>query len=258
MNNKIVFFDIDGTLLDHDKKLPLTTKNAINALKASGVRVAIATGRAPFMYKDLRDELRISSFVSFNGQYVIYEDEVIYKNPLNNNALHSLKEYSYRNDHPVVFMDESTMKATVKDHQHIHVSMGSLKFQHPEFDPGYYHEREIFQALLFCTKDEEELYVNQYNDFDFVRWHEVATDILPSGGSKAEGIKIMIDRLGIKKENVFAFGDGLNDIEMIRYVGTGIAMGNAKDEVKQIANFVTKDVDDDGILYGLEQLGLLK
>ena len=58
-------------------------------------------------------------------------------------------------------------------------------------------------------------------------------------------------------EDVYAFGDGLNDIEMLGTVGHGIAMGNALDEVKKHAEFVTKDVDDSGILYGLKHMGLL-
>ena len=81
---KIVFFDIDGTLLDHEKKLPASTKEAIKQLQDSGVFVAIATGRAPFMFESLREELGIDTFVSFNGQYVVFEGKVVYKNPLTN------------------------------------------------------------------------------------------------------------------------------------------------------------------------------
>ncbi|GMB08621.1 phosphatase [Thermolongibacillus altinsuensis] len=258
MDKKIVFFDIDGTLLDHDKELPASTAAAIQALKQEGIYVAIATGRAPFMFKELRESLGIDSFVSFNGQYVVFEGEVIYENPLNKERLHSLKEAAHANEHPLVFMDAETMKASVENHPHIHVSMGSLKFTHPEFDEYYYQHQNIYQALLFCKPEEEELYVRTYKEFRFVRWHAVSTDVLPSGGSKAEGIKKMIERVGVRRENVYAFGDGLNDIEMLQFVGTGVAMGNAKEEVKQIADFVTKPVDEDGILFGLKKLGLLK
>lgn len=79
---KLSFFDIDGTLLDHDKKIPQSTRDAVKQLQEKGVHVAIATGRAPFMFEDIRKELNIHNYVSFNGQYVVFEDEVIFNNPL--------------------------------------------------------------------------------------------------------------------------------------------------------------------------------
>jgi Cof subfamily protein (haloacid dehalogenase superfamily) len=258
VKEKIVFFDIDGTLLDETKELPESTIHAIQALKETGVYVAIATGRAPFMFADIRERLGIDSYVSFNGQYVVFEGKVIYQNPLNSERLHVLKEHAHQNGHPLVFMDADTMKASMENHPHIHVSMESLKFGHPEVDEHYYNNREVYQALLFCHSEEEHVYIQKYNEFHFVRWHDVSTDILPFGGSKAEGIKRVMEIIGISKENVFAFGDGLNDIEMLKFVGTGVAMGNAKEEVKEAADLVTKHVAEDGILHGLRQLELIK
>lgn len=258
MEKKIVFFDIDGTLLDEKKELPRSTVLAVQALREAGVYVAIATGRAPFMFADLRKKLGIDSFVSFNGQYVVFEGSVIYKNPLQRHKLHELKESAHENGHPLVFMDAENMRASVGDHPYIHESMGSLKFPHPPLDAAYYENRDIYQALLFCRPEEEYAYVQAYPEFRFVRWHSVSTDVLPFGGSKAEGIRKLIERIGIPKEDVYAFGDGLNDMEMLQFVGTGVAMGNAKEEVKKVADLVTKRVDEEGILYGLQQLELIK
>ncbi|WP_404351249.1 Cof-type HAD-IIB family hydrolase [Sutcliffiella horikoshii] len=258
MEKKIVFFDIDGTLLNHQKELPTSTKKAVKELQEQGVYVAIATGRAPFMFEDLRKELEIDTFVSFNGQYVVFEGEVIYKNPLNAEKLHLLREASEKVSHPLVYLNHETMKANVENHPFINESMGSLKFVHPEYGPSFLDETEIYQALLFIEDTNQQSYVETYKDFDFIRWHQYSTDILPKGGSKAIGIQRMLERLPFKKENVFAFGDGLNDIEMIDFVGTGVAMGNAHPELLKVANHVTKDVGEDGILHGLEQVGLLK
>jgi Cof subfamily protein (haloacid dehalogenase superfamily) len=254
---KIVFFDIDGTLLDHDKKLPDATKEAIKMLQANGTYVAIATGRAPFMYEGLREELGIESFVSFNGQYVVFENQVIYTNPLNVEKLEELLEDSHKNEHPVVHLNHETMKANHKHHRYIEESMGSLKFPHPDYSPDFYKDRDIYQSLLFCPAEEEGFYRDKYKEFTFIRWHQFSMDILPGGGSKAEGIKKMIDRLGFKMEDVYAFGDGLNDIEMLQSVGTGVAMGNAVTEVQKHANMITKPVDEDGIFYGLKELQLI-
>ncbi|MCV5432962.1 HAD hydrolase family protein, partial [Escherichia coli] len=82
-------------------------------------------------------------------------------------------------------------------------------------------------------------------------------DIIPNGGSKAKGIEKFIERLGFNREQVYAFGDGLNDLEMIEAVGTGIVMGNGHEDLKKLANYVTKDVSEDGIYHGLKWAGLL-
>lgn len=256
MTGKVIFFDIDGTLLNHTKEIPDSTRKAIGDLKKAGHHVAIATGRAPFMFEDLRDELGIDSFVSFNGQFVVFEGSVIYKNPLNKERLEELLEFAHESGHPLVFMSDETMMSTESDHPYIHESMGTLKFMHPEPDPVFYREHEIYQSLLFCKEGEEESY-KKYKDFHIIRWHDLATDILPFGGSKAEGIKKLIERLKIDKSDVYAFGDGLNDLEMIKFAGTGVAMGNAVPELKEIADEVTTDVDQDGILNGLKKIGIL-
>ena len=95
------------------------------------------------------------------------------------------------------------------------------------------------------------------SDFDFVRWHAVSVDILPSGGSKAKGIEKIVEALDIPKERQYAFGDGLNDIEMLSTVTNSVAMGNVEETVKIVAKYVTKSVEDNGILHGLQMVGLL-
>ncbi|MDP4086205.1 MAG: Cof-type HAD-IIB family hydrolase [Bacillota bacterium] len=254
---KIVFFDIDGTLLDHDKKLPLSTKKALWELKNNGVYVAIATGRAPFMFEDLREELEIDSFVSFNGQYVVFENRVIYENPLNHKELGRFLDESKHNSHPLVFENEKGMRASVKHHPYIETSMGSLKFPHPEEDSAYFIGKKIHQAMIFCEEGEENFYIEKYPHFEFVRWHPFSLDVMPKGGSKAEGIKKMIEQLSFDLKDVYAFGDGLNDIEMLKAVGTGVAMGNGVPEVKKHANLITTDVAEKGIWNGLKELNLI-
>ncbi|SEM21329.1 hypothetical protein SAMN05192533_101440 [Mesobacillus persicus] len=254
----IIFFDIDGTLLNHEKKLPPSTKEAIFKLKELGHEVAIATGRAPFMYQELRKELAIDTFVSYNGQYVVVNGEVLYTNPLKTSSLEKLTEFALHNEHPVVYMDHEDMKANVPEHHYINESIGTLKInQIPTHDPHYYKERALYQSLLFCRVGEEKQYEQQFDDFDFIRWHPFSVDILPKGGSKAKGIEAIVEKLGFSKKNQYAFGDGLNDIEMLSSVTNSVAMGNGEEEVKRAAKYVTKSVEDDGILHGLQMVGLL-
>lgn len=254
----MIFFDIDGTLLNDEKKIPISTKKALAELKSEGHQIAIATGRAPFMFKDLLKELEIDSYVSFNGQYVVARGEVVYKNPLNREMLKSLTEFASTHEHGLVYMDHENMRANTVYDPYIEESIGSLKIAHPEHDPAYMEEREIYQTLLFCEGGSEKAYIDMFQSFQFIRWHSLSTDILPLGGSKAKGIEKIIEHLGIEKNKVYAFGDGLNDVEMLKYVENSVAMGNAHQQAKEVARHVTKHVNEDGILHGLRLLGLLK
>src|SRR5690625_7414192 len=92
MDKTIVFFDIDGTLVDDEKQMLATTKQAIKDLQRNGVHIAIATGRPPFMFQEIRDELDIDSYISFNGQQVVCNGEVIYENTLEVQALKKIHE----------------------------------------------------------------------------------------------------------------------------------------------------------------------
>ncbi|OZU90465.1 hydrolase Cof [Virgibacillus indicus] len=257
MNRKIVFFDIDGTILNEKKQIPASAKQAITKLQENGAYVAIATGRAPFMFETIRKELGIESYVSYNGQYVVFEGEVVYNNPLGQEELTKLYQQSSENNFPMVFMTEDHMWASVADHPYITESFGSLKFNYPKVNPNLKNDNKIYQALLFCEKESEEKIAAQHNSFRFVRWHDLSCDVLPGGGSKAVGVEKLIEASGLNITDSFAFGDGLNDMEMIEEVGTGIAMGNAVSELKSIADYVTDDVGNDGILKGLKHLKLI-
>ena len=258
MNKKIAFFDIDGTLLNHNKELPEETILTIKRLQEEGVYCAIATGRAPFMFEDIRKTLGIESFVSFNGQYVVFEGEVIYENPLSTERLTTLFEHAQETGHPMVFMNHEEMKATEPGHEHISESMASLHFDYPDIDDAFYDGRNIYQSLIFCEGDEIEDYRGEHDAFDFIRWHPKACDVLPGGGSKAEGIKKMIEASGLRIEDSYGFGDGPNDKEMMEVVGTAVAMGNSIPELKPLADYVTDDVDEGGLVKAIHEVGLLE
>ncbi|MDP4098501.1 Cof-type HAD-IIB family hydrolase [Paenibacillus sp. P96] len=254
----IIFFDIDGTLLDHNKELPVSAEQAVWALKELGHEVAIATGRAPFMFADIRERLGIDTFVCYNGQYVVLHGELIYSRPLNKEALHDMTELALRHDHAVIYMGNEAMKANVPNDEFVAKSMNTFKLKIvPEHDPLYYHGREIYQSLLMCQAEEEPFYEAVCKDFDFVRWHPNSVDVVPAGGSKAIGIRQITDRLGIAPEHQYCFGDALNDVQMLTMITNSVAMGNGVPEAKAAAKYVTKPVDEDGILHGLRMVGLL-
>lgn len=258
MKKQMIFFDIDGTLLNHEKKLPASTKKAVKRLKELGHVVAIATGRAPFMFENLRKELGIDTYVCFNGQYVVHDGKPVYQNPLDQEELHLLTEFSKGNNNPIIYESHEKMYTNVEQHDYIDEGIGSLKISYkPIYEPFYYQKNNVYQSLLFCTEKEQDAYYERFSKFEFVRWHEFSMDVLPAGGSKAKGIEALIQYLNIPIDQVYAFGDGLNDIEMLSFVKNSVAMGNAEDQVKKVAKYVTKNVDEDGILKGLQLVGLL-
>lgn len=259
MNRPIVFFDIDGTLLDEEKNLPKSTELAIDQLKKNGVEVVFATGRPPFLFKKLREKLGIHSYVSYTGQYVVFEGEKIYENPLSKRSLIQLHEDSISRKYPMVLMSSTEMRATVADHPHVIDGLNRLKFQYPEVDLTFHERQSIFQVLLFKEKEKTTKLMQAYEDFHFIHWGSdgFACDVLPKGGSKAVGIEKILDATGIRKENSFAFGDGMNDLEMIQAAGTGIAMGNAVNPLKDIADDITGTVNEDGIQTALKKYGLI-
>lgn len=257
MKRKLIFFDVDGTIYDENQNIPQKTHEAIHRLKENGHILAIASGRAPFTLKHVMDDTEIENFVSYNGQYVVYDGEVIYKNPLDEPSLSRLEKLAEKLDHPMVFFSAEEVVSNVPHHNHIEDSLGSIKIDHPRFEEDYFKDREIFQALVFHDESEDELYDGKEEKLKYYRWHEVSRDVVPSNGSKAEGIKKFAEKLGFNQEDVIAVGDGNNDFEMIEWAGTGIVMGNGVEELKKIGDIVTDDVSQDGLYKAFVKLNMI-
>lgn len=258
MKHKLILFDIDGTLYDHDKKIPNSTMAAIKALQTQGHSVAIATGRAPFMVQSVLEETGIKDYVSFNGQYVYANGNVVYENPLDTESLKALEHTAREHDHPVVFLTHDDLVANIDFHEDIEISLSTMHMAHPRKDDIFYTQPKIYQALIFHQQSEDGIYDGQFEHLKFIRWHELSRDVVPDNGSKMRGITHLAATLGFDIEDTVAFGDGLNDIEMIEGAGIGVVMGNGADELKQYADFVTKAVDEDGIMYAVKALNLIE
>lgn len=256
MSKKIVFLDIDGTILDHEKKIPESTKLAVKKLRENGVQVAIATGRSPLHAKIVIDELEIDCFVSFNGAYAVYDGKVVHETPFKKEHIEEIIEFANENGHSLCFLGAEGEGFTAIN-EHTRKALKSVLMEISGVDEDYYKENNIYQVIAFHDGADVEHYRENVTSVDFVPWHENAFDILPKNKSKASGIQAMIKNLGFNIEDVYAFGDGLNDIEMLKTVGTGIAMGNAEDAVKIHADFVTKDVAEGGIYHGLKHFNLI-
>jgi Cof subfamily protein (haloacid dehalogenase superfamily) len=136
-------------------------------------------------------------------------------------------------------------------------AMKSFGADLPELNMDFPEEKEVYQALAFYNESQGHYFENQYPEFRFVRWHENGVDVVPNNGSKAATLQFLADRVGIKHENVIAFGDGRNDLEMLAKAGIGVAMGNGADYVQAAADMVTDTNERDGIAKALKKLDLI-
>ena len=231
---RIAFFDIDGTLLPPDHHLPESTVAALNILRAKGVQLYLATGRPPYHLHYLKKDLPFE----FDG------------------GLRELLPWLEKTDIAVSFVeaDIAYMNRTnalcenfLKEIPQETIDPAQRCFTYP-----------TYQLSAFLSSEQEPEFMAHVPGCRAVRWSEEFVDILPATGGKVNGLQETLNHLGLTRENSIAFGDGSNDTEMLAFAGIGVAMGNAWPDARAAADYITTDVDKDGIWNALEHFGLLK
>lgn len=258
MNKKIIFFDIDGTILDDNKQITQSTRRAIRGLQENGIYTAIATGRGPGEMEWVCEELNINSYVAINGSYAVFNGEEIYLKTMPPEEAIQLTNTVKKNGHAIAFVTHDDTWAFHEDHPLIHSCIETLQMSYPRTEKELHIHRPVNQAIVYCEEEYDQMYRKAHPNLEFIRFHKYGMDAMPKGNSKAVGIKKMIEATGFKIENTYAFGDALNDLEMISFVGYGIAMGNSIAEIKAVADYVTTANTQDGIWNACMELGLLK
>ncbi|KAF1300908.1 MULTISPECIES: Cof-type HAD-IIB family hydrolase [Enterococcus] len=258
MKRKLFAFDIDGTLLDNEKQPLDSTMEALEELRKAGHLVTIATGRSRFHAKDVIRDLGFTNYVLCNGAAAFLDHQQIYKNLLDRSELDQFVEEANQLAIDTAFISMDVAKRSTSINVEVmDEAMKSFGATLPELDQLFVEDQEVYQALAFYSRQYEGYFDQKYQKLRFIRWHENCVDVVPKNGSKAATILNVANRLGIDREDVVAFGDGLNDREMLRESGLGIAMGNATAEVQAEADFVTASNEQDGIWKALKELHLL-
>ncbi len=259
---KALFFDIDGTLVSFNThRIPASAIEAIRSAHDNGNKIFISTGR-PFIIinnlGELQKENLIDGYVTMNGAYCFIGNDILYKSPIPHEDVKRMAEICRRDGYACLFVTENEIKAVqpteeVKKifNEYLHVNT----IPTATFDEVI--DKEIYQMTVFFTEDVEKNVAPEMPGSEFNRWYPTFVDITAKGNTKAHGIEVVMDHLGLSAESSVAFGDGGNDVPMLCKAAIGVAMGNASDTVKSNADYVTTSVDDNGIANALKALHII-
>lgn len=263
LTRKAIFFDIDGTLINIMQQRPQMTertRQAIESLRRAGHRTLIASGR-PFVYLD--DELTtqglFDGYVLMNGAAVFVDGRCVYEQSLPRALVQEIVALS--EEHGVEYILQGPRQVYLRPEFH-----GLERFYRGiGIDTGRFVRSFSLENIAVCKM--EFLSFEAEGGGVFRRllampgltglmdpYHKKNMELYASDISKGSGILRALDALSIPVNDSIAFGDGLNDIEMMQTVGTGVAMGNARPEVKAVARYTVPSVDEDGVAWGISHL----
>ncbi|HWO75963.1 MAG TPA: HAD family hydrolase [Bacillus sp. (in: firmicutes)] len=262
MTYKILFLDIDGTILKPDHTYSESTKDAILQLKKKGIEVFIATGRPLHEINELAHELQIDSFIGYNGAFAVYKNKTILEEPMETSHVKSFLDIAKQNDHEMVLYTSEKNYFTTLDHPLVQNFNKLFDLtQNALFTDTVINEILGITVMNVTVSSQASLYELDEN----IRLSQVhaegaehAYDIIRTNMNKGVAVKRVLEYLHIPKEQSIAFGDGMNDKEMLQSVGEGFAMGNAHPDLFQYAKHITSSVTDSGIFNGLKKLGLVQ
>ena len=279
MEVKAVFFDIDGTLVNDRKSVLKSTKEAIKIVKEQGVLVGVATGRGPFFVKDLMDDLDLDFAVTYNGQYIFNKDRVLFASPIDKGSLRQIISYAKANQKEIAMGTRQDVvgsrimsfglsplsqlasrfvpKFLTRTISNSFNRMVSKAVPQKEEDLLDLINQPVYQVLMLMTPEESNQAAIELDHLKFTRSNPFAADIINQGNSKLEGIRRVGKEYGFDLNQVMAFGDSDNDLEMLAGVGMSVAMGNGSSSVKEVAKHITTSNQEGGIHKALEYFGVL-
>ena len=254
---KAAFFDVDGTLLSHKtKQIPPSAIRALDTLKAKGIPCIISTGRQIHQMDLLpMGGVTFDGYITMNGQLTMDKNrQPLYAKPLRGEVLEFALKLFREKKVPVIFVEQDRLYVNSVTQRIVNVQT-AISSEVPPV--GQYEGEDVFQACVYINDQETAMLDPVRGKCVITRWHPNAVDIIaPDGGTRAAVEQYCRDN-GWAREEIIAFGDSDNDLEMIRYAGIGVALGNAEPEVKAAADYVTADIDDDGLAKALEHFGLI-
>jgi len=255
---KAIFLDYDGTVYSHtSKSIPLSAVKAINELTSKGILVFIATGRCKKEMEVLElADINLSGLVACNGQCVFNsKGELIFSWPCEGLLKEKIVDVFANNKVPgyIVTKDDFYSNYFTDFYYNTQKELGGMVGPVKQ-----YHSEDIYMCAFFAQNEEERKHLEVFKGLgNLTTWYEGIIDINPLGCDKVTGIQKTLEKYGIDISEAMAIGDSDNDASMIEYCGVGVAMGNGKQQVKDVADYVTDSIDDDGLYKAFKHYGLL-
>ena len=260
-NIKVIFVDIDCTIFDHSTPPSRFDMESIDALKEAqrnGIKVYLCTARPYHSVKqiDLLDFFTPDGLIGANGGIVFANDKIIYEPLVPTDIFESLCDIANS-------FNVNVEGIRARDCFLINDNLNSVKklfATYPEDIPNVedYHNQKVIGACLFAYKDlDEKIRPLLPKDFYYFRYHDHGVDVALIPHYKGDGVRIALRHLGFSKDEAMAIGDDDQDIDMFKEVKYSIAMGNAKENVKEAATYITESVTNHGVKKVLEEYHLI-
>ncbi|MBE5884671.1 MAG: HAD family phosphatase [Lachnospiraceae bacterium] len=265
MEEKVLVLDIDGTLTNSEKIITEATKRGILTVLEHGHKVILASGRPTPGMRRYERELELEKYggylLSFNGGRIIEcrTGEIIYQRILPLSIIPGLYGFAKENGCGMVtYFGDSIISAFEPD-EYVELESRINNMPVKVVDNFvYYVDFDINKCLLTAPPDKapelEKQLQDRYGDrVSVYRSEPFFIEIMPKNVDKATSLDRMLESVGLIRENAICCGDGFNDISMIQYAGTGVAMGNAQPAVKEVADYITGTNDEDGLVQVIDE-----
>lgn len=265
MNRKMLFFDIDGTLLpEGSDTIPDSTKEALALVQENGHLIFINTGRTAFNVDENIKTLNFDGFVCGCGTHITYHNEVLFTSTIPHEQCVHLVDLMRRCNIPGfyeetehIYFDTDSASPSHEILDEVRKVFGAKGFDLPAdiHDPTFTFDK----ILAYIKPDSDVATFRAYSD-DFLEYIDRGghvAEITQKDCSKATGIRFLCDYLNIPLKDCFAIGDSNNDLSMLEYVPNSIAMGNSSADVLKCCSYVTDSVDADGVYNALKHFGLI-
>lgn len=260
---KIAFVDIDGTILDYTRGLNKPTDETIRMFKLfreQGNKLIIATSRSKLpegLDKDMFD-----GFIFSNGQYIEYENEILLNNCFSKTQIRYQQSVYEKYNAGSYFQGIkgqwiSPFKKELAIEHMVHFGLDREKADEV-FLPFDINEVESTAATAAFENVEDMWHAKAELPIDWIIHaydeESIRMDVHLPGITKGSSCIFLADHVGCDHDDAYAFGDGLNDIEMLELVGHGVAMGNSNEEVKKSADYVTKSIEENGLAFAFKEI----
>lgn len=254
---KMIFFDVDGTLIDPATgQISAKTHEALKKLHENGFLLCVATGRPTASLPDFGD-LHLDAFCAFNGSLCYTEEEIIHSTPISPEDVKQVLNNAAAIGRPVSVAVRDRLAANGMDKDLAdYYGLAGLKLTVAE-DFRQAAQEPVYQIMIGCRESDHRPIVQGTTGVKIAVSWDRAVDVIPVSSGKGKAIANILAHFHLDASQAMAFGDSYNDIEMLQTVGKGVAMGNAPEQLKCVADEVCGPVSQDGIFYYCTQNGLI-